>query len=106
MRNVGSEEIVPHLTSFTFVDFAKVFDSPPTGAIWECLDRSGCPPDLSAVIMAIHDDPLGRLCGNIVFLSYLRCSSGCGSEANTIQPMQTCNYGKKYVNGSVNSKGH
>jgi hypothetical protein len=59
MRNVSSEEIVPHLTSFTycaehrkhvtnraqklyavpvFVDFSKAFESPPRSAIWEFLD--------------------------------------------------------------------
>jgi hypothetical protein len=50
-----------------FVDFAKAFDSPPRGAILKCLDWSGCPPDLSAVIMAIHGDLWGRLCGNTAF---------------------------------------
>jgi hypothetical protein len=37
-----------------FVEFAKVFNSPPRAAIWECLEWLGCPPDLLAVIMAIH----------------------------------------------------
>ncbi len=48
-----------------FVDFAKAFDSPPRAAIWECLEWSGCPPDLLAVIMAIHDDPRGKIQGSI-----------------------------------------
>ncbi len=43
-----------------FVKFAKAFDSPPRAVIWECLEWSGCPPDLLAVIMAIHNDLRGK----------------------------------------------
>jgi hypothetical protein len=47
-----------------FVDFVKAFDSPPRAAIWECLEWLRCPPDLLAVIMAIHNDPRGKLKGS------------------------------------------
>jgi hypothetical protein len=61
-----------------FIDFAKAFDSPPRGAIWKCLNWSGCPPDLLAVIMAIHADPRGRLCGNTAFFRVTRgVRQGC-----------------------------
>ena len=40
-----------------FVDFEKAFDSPPRDAIFECLEYVGCPPDILAVIRAIHLDP-------------------------------------------------
>ena len=44
-------------TAAIFVDFEKAFDSPPRGAIYECLEYIGCPPDILAVIRAIHLDP-------------------------------------------------
>ena len=50
-------------TFAVFIDYKKAFDSPPRTALWECLDWAGCPPDLLAVIMAIHKDPRGKLCG-------------------------------------------
>ncbi len=46
-----------------FVDFEKAFDSPPRKALWECLEWAGCPLDLLAVVMAIHEDPRGKVCG-------------------------------------------
>ncbi len=47
-----------------FIDFAKAFDSPPRDAIWECLEWSGCSPDLLAVNMAIQTDPREKLQGS------------------------------------------
>ncbi len=41
-------------------------------------------PEICPVIMAIHDDPPGRLCGNIVSQSYLRCSSGLAVKKLTL----------------------
>ncbi len=61
-----------------FVDFAKAFDSPPRKALWECLEWAGCPPDLLAVIMAIHEDPCGKLCGTTELFRVLRgVRQGC-----------------------------
>ncbi len=61
-----------------FIDFAKAFDSPPRAAIWECLEWSGCPPDLLAVIMAIHNDPRGKLKGSNACFRVLRgVRQGC-----------------------------
>jgi hypothetical protein len=61
-----------------FVDFAKAFDSPPRSALWECLDWAGCPPDLLAVIMAIHADPRGKLRNTSEFFKVTRgVRQGC-----------------------------
>jgi hypothetical protein len=61
-----------------FVKFAKAFDSPPRAAIWECLEWSGRPPDLLAVIMAIHNDPRGKIQESIECFRVARCvRQGC-----------------------------
>ena len=44
-----------------FIDFAKAFDSPPRSAIWACLRHIGCPPDVLAVIVAIHAQPVATV---------------------------------------------
>lgn len=46
-----------------FIDFEKAFDSPPRGALYECLDWIGVPSDLLAMVMAIHKEPKGKVCG-------------------------------------------
>ena len=40
-----------------FIDFAKAFDSPPREAIYSCLRHLGCPPDVLAMVEAIHEKP-------------------------------------------------
>jgi hypothetical protein len=46
-----------------FIDFAKAFDSPPRSALWRSLRHIGCPPDLLAVIEAIHLEPRATIQG-------------------------------------------
>ncbi len=65
-------------TFAVFIDNKKAFDSPPRAALWECLEWAGCPPDLLAVIMAIHKDPTGKLCGTNEFFRVMRgVRQGC-----------------------------
>jgi len=60
------------------VDFKKAFDSPPRSALWECLEWSGCPPDLLSVLMALHQDPRGKLSGSNTFFRVMRgVRQGC-----------------------------
>lgn len=61
-----------------FIDFEKAFDSPPRGAIYECLEWIGCPPDLLAVIRAIHFDPHARVIGTDAWFRVARgIRQGC-----------------------------
>jgi hypothetical protein len=50
-----------------FIDFEKAFDSPPRGALYECLDWIGVPPDVLSVVKAIHEDPKGKVRGSSVW---------------------------------------
>ena len=47
-----------------FIDFAKAFDSPPRGAIYDCLKHIGCPPDVLAMVEAIHERPSATVRGS------------------------------------------
>jgi len=61
-----------------FIDFEKVFDSPPRAALYECLDWIGVPSDLLAMIMAIHRDPKGKVSGTSVWFRVCRgVRQGC-----------------------------
>ena len=61
-----------------FIDFAKAFDSPPRQAIWNCLKHIGCPPDLLAVIEAIHDRPTATVRDSEVSFEMMRgIRQGC-----------------------------
>ena len=40
---------------YTFVDYSKAFDSLVWARMWEILKFSGCPPQLVAVIRALHE---------------------------------------------------
>jgi hypothetical protein len=61
-----------------FVDFKKAFDSPPREAIYEVLDWIGCPGDLLAVIMGIHEKPMGHIIGCDATFEVLRgVRQGC-----------------------------
>jgi hypothetical protein len=50
-----------------FVDFEKAFDSPPRKALYKWLAWIGTPPDLLAMIMAIHECPRGNFHGSSVW---------------------------------------
>jgi hypothetical protein len=63
-ENRSTSQLTQVKAYVVFIDFAKAIDSPPRAAIWECLEWSGCPPDLLAVIMAINTDPRGKLQGS------------------------------------------
>jgi hypothetical protein len=63
-ENRSTSQLIQVKAYAVFIDFAKAFDSPHRATIWECLELSGCPPDLLAVIMAIHADPRGKLQGS------------------------------------------
>ncbi len=63
-ENRSTSQLIQVKAYAVFIDFAKAFDLPPIAAIWECLEWSGCSPDLLAVIMAIHADPRGKLQGS------------------------------------------
>jgi hypothetical protein len=61
-----------------FIDFKKVFDSPPREALWECLEWAGCPQDLLLVIKAIQQDPKGKICGTDAVFKVMRgVRQGC-----------------------------
>ena len=61
-----------------FIDFEKAFDSPPRAALYECLEWIGIPEDLLRVIMAIHEDPKGKVSGSNVWFRVLRgIRQGC-----------------------------
>jgi hypothetical protein len=48
-------------TNAVFIDFEKAFNSPARGALYEYLKWIGCPPDLLAMVRAIHEDPKGKV---------------------------------------------
>ena len=61
-----------------FVDFEKAFDSPPRTALYECLEWIGIPKDLLAIIMAIHENPQGKVSGSDTWFSVARgIRQGC-----------------------------
>ena len=65
-------------TYAVFIDFEKVFDSPPRAALYECLEWIGLPKDLLSIVMAIHEDPKGKLSGSNVWFRIARgIRQGC-----------------------------
>ena len=65
-------------TAAIFVDFEKAFDSPPRQALYECLEYAGCPPDLLALIRAIHLDPQACVRGSTAWFKVARgIRQGC-----------------------------
>ena len=61
-----------------FIDFEKAFDSPPRGALYEVLNWIGIPPDLLTMVMAIHEDPKGKVSGTGVWFRVARgIRQGC-----------------------------
>jgi hypothetical protein len=49
-----------------FVDFEKAFNSSPKKALYDCLSWIEIPPDLLAIVMAIHECPRGKVHGSSV----------------------------------------
>jgi Reverse transcriptase (RNA-dependent DNA polymerase) len=61
-----------------FIDFQKAFDSPPRGALLECLQYIGLPPDVVAMVAAIHENPEGRVAGTAAWFKVARgVRQGC-----------------------------
>ncbi len=67
LRRVQEAVRVADLRTFAvFINFEKAFDSPPRGALFEVMEWIGCPPDLLAMVAAIHEDPKGKIGGSAV----------------------------------------
>ena len=67
-----------YLTIALFVDFKKAFDSPPRGALYECLTWIGVPSDVVAVIAAIYENPKGKVVGTKAWFKVSRgIRQGC-----------------------------
>ena len=79
LRRVQEAVRVADLKSYAvFIDFEKAFDSPPRGALFECLDWIGIPRDVLTMVMAIHEDPKGKVCGSNVWFRVARgIRQGC-----------------------------
>ena len=79
LRRVQESVRIADLKTFAvFIDFEKVFDSPPRGALFEVLEWIGCPPDLLAMVQAIHEDPKGKIGGSKVWFKVARgIRQGC-----------------------------
>jgi hypothetical protein len=79
LRRVQEAVRVADLRTFAvFIDFEKAFDSPPRGALFEVLEWIGCPPDLLAMVAAIHEDPKGKIGGSAVWFRVARgIRQGC-----------------------------
>lgn len=48
--------------AFIFWDLKKAFDKVPRPAMWAVLAKFGCPPDFVALVRALHDGMMGRVC--------------------------------------------
>ncbi|XP_076065246.1 uncharacterized protein LOC143039258 [Oratosquilla oratoria] len=44
-----------------FYDLEKAFDSIPRSAMWQVLERFGCPEKFTTLIRSLHDGMLGRV---------------------------------------------
>ena len=79
LRRVQEACRVQHVKAYAvFVDFAKAFDSPPRGAMFECLEWIGVPADLLLLVAAIHENPKGKVIGGDAWFSVERgVRQGC-----------------------------
>ncbi len=72
-------------TFAAFIDFEKAFDSPPRGALFEVLEWIGCPPDLLAMVQAIHEDPKGKIFRSAVWFRVVcGIQQGCDAWAYNV----------------------
>jgi hypothetical protein len=79
LRRVQEAVRVADLRTFAvFIDFEKAFDSPPRGALLEVLEWIECPPNLLAMVAAIHEDLKGKIGGSAVWFRVARgIRQGC-----------------------------